>query len=60
MHGKTVLIEFIAPCTIVGGYRMAGDIALVSRETARELFRDARAVAYTRPFRPTSRKRRRQ
>jgi len=57
MNERHVLIEFTAPCTILGGYRMAGDIALVGRETARELFRNARAVAYRRPSRPTRNKR---
>ncbi len=44
MNEQNVWVRFVAACTIVGRNYQEGDIAEFNRETARELFRMARAV----------------
>lgn len=48
---QKVWVKFVMPCTIVGREYFEGEIIEVSRETARELFRDCRAVPSAGPGR---------
>lgn len=50
---KPVFVKFVAECTAVGGKnRFAGEVLEVSRQLARELYRDGLAVPYAVPGRP--------
>lgn len=50
---QPVFVKFVAPCTAVGGKnRLAGEVLQVSRQLARELYRDGLAVPCAAPGRP--------
>lgn len=48
---RKVWVRFTAPCTIVGRNYVEGELLEVSPETARDLFRDCRAVPSAGPGR---------
>lgn len=55
MNEQKTWVRFVAECTIVGGKnRFAGEVLEVSRQLARELYRDGLAVPYAAPGRPLS------
>ncbi|MFP5418633.1 MAG: hypothetical protein ACLGHA_05695 [Gammaproteobacteria bacterium] len=51
MNEQKTWVRFVAECTIVGRNFVEGDVAQFSPETARQLFRDARAVPHAGPGR---------